>query len=236
MAFSLTDDSHRDLFTDPNSGLSKGSNILLIFGTTFLLAGVVNDQALRLPEAFAVPAQAAVLSLLTLLMVQLCGGTHLGALLRAFTRGGSTRSALAWGAAGAVALPFLVAALEAFLRLARNTQTPAPGWVSHLAHHPAALLLAGLVSGFMVPLVEEILYRGVTLGWLEQRFERSTALFLSAFVFAACHFNAATLPHLVVMGLVFGFVYQRSHNLASSVITHAVWNLLTLFLSTRGHA
>lgn len=231
----MTEDAHKSLFTDPASGLSKGVNITLIFGTTFILAGTVNIQAMKLPEAFAIPAQAGILSLFTLGLVQLYGRVGLGDLLHAFNRGSSTRQALYWGVLGALALPFCVAALEAFLRTMGHARTTAPPWISYLARNPSAILLTVLISGFIVPVVEEILYRGVTMGWLEQRFDGPTALFGSAFIFAAAHFNAATLPHLVLMGLIFGFVYQRSRNLASSVITHTVWNLLTLFISIRGH-
>ncbi len=232
----MTEGTHTCLFTNPQSGFSKGFNIASLFGSSFVVAGIINAQATKIPVAYAISAQAGIHAIVTLVLVRLYGRVSLRDLLKAMNRGTSLRRSICWGAVGAFTLPFAMASLEAFLRMLGHAQITAPQWITQIAHNRNALLVTFLVSGGLVPAVEEILYRGVLMGWLEKRFSGSIALIGSAFIFAAAHFNPSTLPHLVVIGLVFGFVCQKSRGIASSIIAHSFWNTLTLFLSIRGHA
>ena len=45
-------------------------------------------------------------------------------------------------------------------------------------------------------------------------------MLLSALVFGAAHFSARDFPQLVALGIVMGFAYVRSRNLATPMLIH----------------
>lgn len=80
-----------------------------------------------------------------------------------------------------------------------------------------------LYSVVIAPFVEEIVFRGAVLRWLEP-WGRGFALAMSALLFGLMHGNLVQLPSAVACGLVFGYVSQR-FSLKAAVAAHAVNNL-----------
>jgi len=88
---------------------------------------------------------------------------------------------------------------------------------------------------FIVPLAEELLFRGVLLRALARRFASRVVVVISAAAFAVAHLldpNAVlAVPALFVMGLVLGRLVLVSGRLGGAVAVHAGFNLLSvLFL------
>jgi membrane protease YdiL (CAAX protease family) len=52
---------------------------------------------------------------------------------------------------------------------------------------------------------------------------------LSAVLFASAHLRLATFAPLLLLGLVFAFVYQRTHNLLPPILLHSGWNLYVIY-------
>ncbi len=107
------------------------------------------------------------------------------------------------------------------LFLAIETQN---GWV---------LLIFFITACLAAPFYEEILFRGFLLPSLTRYLPVWGAIILSGFLFALAHLNLSEVLPLTVLGIVLGFVYQRSRNLLSSMLLHSLWNtgtLLSLFL------
>ncbi|RRR71561.1 MAG: CPBP family intramembrane metalloprotease [Candidatus Viridilinea halotolerans] len=85
------------------------------------------------------------------------------------------------------------------------------------------LLIAGLV-----PLVEELFFRGMLYPLLRQRMGAFVAITLNAAIFAAVHVFPLLLPGLFVVGLFLAYLRERSGSIWPSVLLHALQNGLAL--------
>lgn len=86
------------------------------------------------------------------------------------------------------------------------------------------LLLMLALVGVLVPFIEEIIFRGLLLGWLTKHLRFVYAAPLSAVVFSLAHGLPQLMPALAVMGLILAVVVHRSGSLWPSVIIHGVFN------------
>lgn len=94
--------------------------------------------------------------------------------------------------------------------------------------------VAALVVLFAViaPIVEELFYRGLLLGALRRHLADRWALVVSAFLFAAIHFEPLLLPGLMVAGLLFGALALRSGRLGPAIFAHIGFNASTILVMT----
>ena len=75
------------------------------------------------------------------------------------------------------------------------------------------------------PLVEEVVFRGAVLRSLLQRMNsRWGAIALSAFLFALVHLNPAQMPHAFLIGLLLGWMYERTRSILPGIMVHWVNN------------
>lgn len=94
-----------------------------------------------------------------------------------------------------------------------------------------------LISAVLVaPLLEEVMFRGLlqtVLVGLLGRDRRWPAVVTASVFFAAVHLGAAewqTLPGLFILGLILGWLYERSGSLLASITLHAAFNALNVGL------
>jgi len=92
---------------------------------------------------------------------------------------------------------------------------------------PAAMLVALLVFGCLIPFIEEAINRGLIQSWLMPR-GRWTAILVSAMIFALFH-APASIPLAFVAGIVFGIQFAMTKTLWSTIITHATYDVLIIF-------
>lgn len=101
----------------------------------------------------------------------------------------------------------------------------APGWVL-----PVLWLSAVVIA----PFAEEVFFRGIcqtALGHLVRR--RWIAVLLVGVVFGFAHADQPQfVAPLVVLGLVLGYVYERSGSLIPSITLHMLFNLKTMIFAT----
>ncbi|BBX37223.1 integral membrane protein [Mycolicibacterium mageritense DSM 44476 = CIP 104973] len=90
---------------------------------------------------------------------------------------------------------------------------------------PAALLVFVIVV-FLAPICEEIVYRGLLWGALEQRWGRWIALSVSTVVFALAHLEPARAPLLLIVAIPIALARLFSESLVASTVAHQVTNLL----------
>lgn len=96
-----------------------------------------------------------------------------------------------------------------------------------------------LTAVILAPIFEEILFRGVLLPWLQERFRgplgagigTALALGLSATLFGLTHLEPGGLPTLVLLGFCLGGAYLRSRSLWVPILIHAAWNGSLLILN-----
>ncbi len=82
-----------------------------------------------------------------------------------------------------------------------------------------------LTVGILVPIAEELVFRGAILRSLQKVFtNRWIAICLSAVVFALVHGNMAQLPHAFIMGILLGWLFVRTNSIIPGVVLHWVNN------------
>jgi membrane protease YdiL (CAAX protease family) len=137
---------------------------------------------------------------------------------------------VAIGTACALGLRVLVHAYvsvwpESIVGLASNIQPATEQMMGAFLDEYGAL---GLIFslGIVVPIVEELLFRGVLLQSLAKHLPFGWANLIQACVFAGWHENHRLFPFFIVFGLACGIATRRSRSLVSAIVLHAVNNTL----------
>jgi membrane protease YdiL (CAAX protease family) len=97
-----------------------------------------------------------------------------------------------------------------------QTMETAVTWRSRLA--------LGLVTILLVPLAEELLFRGILYPWIKQAGFPRLAWWGTAILFAAMHANLPTFVPLMVLALILTMLYEVTGNLLTCITAHAVFN------------
>ncbi|MEV0674721.1 type II CAAX endopeptidase family protein [Mycobacterium sp. NPDC050441] len=90
---------------------------------------------------------------------------------------------------------------------------------------PLAVAVLLLVA-FIAPICEEVVYRGLLWGALEQRWGRIVAVIVSTLVFALAHLEPERAPLLLVVAIPIALARLYSGSLWGGIIAHQVTNLL----------
>lgn len=85
---------------------------------------------------------------------------------------------------------------------------------------------------FSTPLLEELVYRRFLLRSLASTMKWQNAILTSACVFSISHFSFENAIQLFLIGSVLGAVYCWSGNLASSIVTHSLYNAAILVITS----
>ena len=135
-----------------------------------------------------------------------------------------------------IAVPLLVGvllAIGAVLNLLKIDPAPQPIFTMYLSEGRTTvvrvLLLLAVVAG---PIAEEIFFRGLLYGWLRQRIGVRNGLAISALFFALLHMDAVAFFPILGLGLLFGWVYERTGSLAAPVAIHIFHNGGMLFVAS----
>lgn len=88
---------------------------------------------------------------------------------------------------------------------------------------PAVRLLA---NGLVIPLLEELLYRGTICGQLDLWYGKVPAVLISSFLFGMMHFNIVQFLYAFLMGLALGSLYISSRKLWLPAAAHGLTNLV----------
>lgn len=92
------------------------------------------------------------------------------------------------------------------------------------------LLVLIVVVVLGAPFVEELVYRGFIQTGLNNRFNETVALVLTATMFAGVHLQLVELPGLFAFALVLGFCFQRTKRLGLSIVAHVAFNATGILL------
>lgn len=115
--------------------------------------------------------------------------------------------------------------------------------VGILENTRSGLLRLGFVAvaALLVPLAEEVVFRAGLFRFLRSRFPRWSAIAASSVLFGALHVawgeHMAGLPSLaplIVLAAVFCVAYERTGEIGTTVVAHALFNLNMIFLVLAG--
>lgn len=99
---------------------------------------------------------------------------------------------------------------------------------------PVVVAAIWVAVGLVGPLVEEVIFRRVLLGWLESRVGLVLAVLVQAALFAVLHVVPAAMVLTFLLGLATALLARRHRSLWPALALHALNNLvaLSVLLST----
>ncbi|MCX8103551.1 MAG: CPBP family intramembrane metalloprotease [Candidatus Bipolaricaulota bacterium] len=115
-----------------------------------------------------------------------------------------------------IALAIFPFASEQIARVYANRAQLDPLWI-------------GLLLFFLVGPSEEIFWRGLVQHRLGERFSAPAALLITTALYALVHIwtlNLMLMLAAAIVGLYWGWLYQRERSLVTVIISHALWDVL----------
>ncbi|MEC3879438.1 CPBP family intramembrane glutamic endopeptidase [Parapedobacter sp. 10938] len=92
-------------------------------------------------------------------------------------------------------------------------------------------IYAFLAIVIAAPIIEELIFRGIILEGLLQRYSPVKSIILSSILFGIVHLNPWQFVSALVIGLFSGWVYYRTRKLSLSILIHLANNLFA-FIGT----
>jgi len=87
-----------------------------------------------------------------------------------------------------------------------------------------ALISMLVMAGFVAPLGEELVFRGLLFPWLRGRFGVAAAAVLSGLIFATLHGVPILIPALTAIGTALALLYHRCGSLWPVILAHGAFN------------
>ncbi len=88
-----------------------------------------------------------------------------------------------------------------------------------------------LAIGVLIPIAEELLFRGVVFNRLKVTLSVKTAAIWSSLIFAAFHVNMVQFLYALVMGIALAWVYEQYGSIKAPIILHVFANITSLILT-----
>jgi membrane protease YdiL (CAAX protease family) len=104
------------------------------------------------------------------------------------------------------------------------------------AKSPPLIVALSTLAIFVAPVTEELVFRAGAFRFARARLPRWSAILLPAVIFAALHVNWRTLEGfasfapLVALAAIFSIAYERTGNVSTSIVAHALFNLNTILM------
>ena len=94
---------------------------------------------------------------------------------------------------------------------------------------PAAIGIT-LLGGVLVPIAEEMFFRGMLHRWARDKWGFAAGALISASVFGAIHVIPLVIPFAILMGLAASWAYERTGSLLPGLIIHIINNTVKITL------
>jgi hypothetical protein len=91
---------------------------------------------------------------------------------------------------------------------------------------PYDTVLYYLSVGLFIPVIEEVLFRGIILQEFMSTMKVKAAVILSSVVFGCMHIQPIQIGYAIMCGLILGIAYVYSNSIYLSILIHSVFNLL----------
>ena len=86
-------------------------------------------------------------------------------------------------------------------------------------------------AGIVVPIVEELIYRGVIMKNFNKLLGTWPALIISSLIFGAMHMNLVQFMYATILGFAMGFVYIRYRSIVAPILFHMAANTFSIMIS-----
>jgi CAAX protease family protein len=223
-----------------------GKNLLIAFGASALAAAVVGTVGYFVFHALLGNAGGATVSQIVTLQVYMALLITLCVQFRPITeppialRPSGTQDAFAsvgiWIAAVAAIVLFYFCFGSIFGSVSQVAKqiTAFATDAKRLQGQPTAAWIIAIVRGcLIVPIFEEVFFRGVLLSWLRKRLNVPGAIFVMAALFALMHGSLVVAPYVFIFAIVAGYVRIRTGSTFNTIIMHSLNNLMLLYVGLR---
>jgi membrane protease YdiL (CAAX protease family) len=103
-----------------------------------------------------------------------------------------------------------------------------------LKGEPMAVWIIAIARGcLLVPVFEEVFFRGLLLGWLHQHMREDLAVIAMSALFALEHGSFILAPYAFMFGISLGYVRLRTHSTLNTAVMHSLHNVMLLTLGLR---
>jgi membrane protease YdiL (CAAX protease family) len=114
-------------------------------------------------------------------------------------------------------------------------------------HHPTASVstFLGVIGiSLATAIVEEIVFRGILLNWLENLYPQMQAFLITQMLFLLIHtavlFQQIATPialiihilMIIIMGAAYTLIYRQTKSLPASSLSHTTWNAMNVLFSS----
>lgn len=136
------------------------------------------------------------------------------------------------GAVVFAVITFLVAsaAVDGLVRLLPIDEILLAGPILDAGHGWGVVILVVCVQP---AIIEELAFRGVILSGLSKLMHTREAVVVSAMMFSIIHLSIISFPHLLLIGLVLGYLRVRTGSLYPCILMHFAHNFLTILSEGR---
>ncbi|WP_124066620.1 type II CAAX endopeptidase family protein [Clostridium sp. E02] len=93
-----------------------------------------------------------------------------------------------------------------------------------------------MASGLVIPIAEELIFRGMIFASLKERLPFFVSAFLSAGIFALFHGNLPQGMYAFLLGFAAAWLYQTAKGILAPCVFHISANLFSLFVTNAGVA
>lgn len=97
----------------------------------------------------------------------------------------------------------------------------------------SAWVIAILRGCLLVPIIEEVFFRGLLLSWLNRHMRFVIALLVHSALFAAMHVYPVAFPYAFLAGIVTGYVRRATGSTFNTVLIHVINNVVLLTFGLR---
>jgi hypothetical protein len=101
-------------------------------------------------------------------------------------------------------------------------------------HSVALIVLLVSVATLLVPVTEELVFRGGLFRYFRTRVPRWMAILLTSALFGALHLSWSTFAPLTVLAVIFCLAYERTGSIRTTMVAHALFNLNTFIFVMAG--
>jgi membrane protease YdiL (CAAX protease family) len=93
-----------------------------------------------------------------------------------------------------------------------------------IGRDPRSVILALAVMAVLAPIVEELVFRGLIYGWIENRWSPLPAAIVSTILFALAHFEPKHIILVLPLAIGFGWLRWYTGSIKPSLVAHIVNN------------
>lgn len=83
----------------------------------------------------------------------------------------------------------------------------------------------------LVPIFEEILFRGIIFNTLKKEFKLIPSILISSLIFSIAHANMLQAIYTFILGILLASVYNKTNSIKAPIIIHLMYNFLGSIIS-----